>query len=215
MTPDIKAGISNLLSYWIQDAIDSNAGTLGYTWTTPNPQNAYSNAPSFPPTDKIYQTYPYLATPTSPLVQGLGVGDDNMLLYLEMTQHLPFPKERALTYTANWTTPTIPATMCIGSTVFFDSYLMRSMSGNNGDGLLGQLNAATWMDALSCTASYGLTSKFSWNWGWASHDPTFFDWKPNGLGYTWHQTSSKSARDNSSPGCYAESSITSMFLRQY
>lgn len=71
----------------------------------------------------MYQTYPYLANPTSDRVQGLDVGDDNVLLYLELTQPLPFPTEKALAYKANWTTPGISATMCIGSSVFFDSYL--------------------------------------------------------------------------------------------
>lgn len=85
-----------------------------------------------------------------------------MLLYLEMTQHLPFPTEKALTYKGNWTTPSIPATKCIGSS---DSYLMRSMSGSNGNGLLGQINVATWMDSLKATASYGLKCNFSWDWG--------------------------------------------------
>ncbi|KAI4218118.1 MAG: hypothetical protein L6R36_009119, partial [Xanthoria steineri] len=148
----MKVALKFVLGDWANDAADLNAGTLGYVWTTPNPQKAYSNAPMFPPTDKMFQTYPYLATPTSVPVQGLDIGEDNMLLYLEMTQHMSIPDERALPYKANWTTPNIPATMCIGSAVFFDSFLMRSMYGNDGKGLLGQINAATGMDALNTTA---------------------------------------------------------------
>ncbi len=208
----MKIALNLVLSVWANDAADSNAGTLGYVWTTRSPYGAYPNAPAFAPTDKIFQTYPYLATPTSVPVQGLDIGEDNMLLYLGMTQYMSFPPERAIPYKANWTTPNIPATMCIGSAVFFDSFLMRSMYGNDGKGLLGQINAATWMDALNTTAKYGIKSSFSWEWGLAPHDPWFYDWDSNGPGYVWHQRSEKSATDNTSPGCYAKSGITSKSL---
>lgn len=212
MTNDIRDGLSNFIRHWTIGASDSNAGTLGYSWTTSNPQDVYHAAPTFPPTDKLYQTYYYLGSSTSSPVEGLDVGDKNMLLYLEMTDHQPFPKERYLDYSGNWTTSDIPATMCIGSSIFFDSYLMRSMSGS---GLLSKLNYATYIEAISCFCDYGTDSEFRWNYSKRDHssDLSFFDWKRSGSGWEWKLETYAHDQDypmfdDSASGTGCENSVT-------
>ncbi|KAL9584264.1 MAG: hypothetical protein Q9203_004734 [Teloschistes exilis] len=98
-------------------------------------------------------------------------------------------------------------TMCIGSSVFFDNFLIRSMSGNNGEGLFGRLNAGTWIDALGCTAKFGISCESTWKWGQADHDPTFYDWQCNALDWVWHQSTKESAKDKPVEGFDAETSI--------
>ncbi|KAL8635012.1 MAG: hypothetical protein Q9228_007455 [Teloschistes exilis] len=81
------------------------------------------------------------------------------------------------------------------------------MSGNNGEGLFGRLNAGTWIDALGCTAKFGISCESTWKWGQADHDPTFYDWQCNALDWVWHQSTKESAKDKPVEGFYAETSI--------
>jgi hypothetical protein len=192
---------------WLAQAQAANAGSLGYTWTTQVPQQAYGNAPSFPPTDLIFQCYPYYAKGQTVPTEGLGpAGDNNMLLYLEMTDLRPPPKERSLNYSGNWSTPSIPGSMCISTQVFWNEYLLRD---DTMGPLLTMMNKATWVEALKTSASYGLTCYFSWTQGINQpHPDSFYDWVPksDGTGWTWNQTTNQSDTDNSSPGCSATAS---------
>lgn len=208
MTDDIKDGLSNFIRHWTKGASESHAGTLGYAWTTSSPSDVYQEAPTFPPTDKIYQTYPYLGSPASDPVEGLDVGDKNVLLYLEMTNGQPFPKERYLNYSGNFTTSDIPATMCIGSSVFFDSYLMRSMTGS---GLLAKLNYATSIEAISTWCNYAIPyCEYTWEYNKVDHsgDMSYFDWERSGAGWTWNRTTKKNDEDYPTPGFGCENSLT-------
>ncbi|KAH8908608.1 hypothetical protein BR93DRAFT_976753 [Coniochaeta sp. PMI_546] len=194
---------------WLTNASEAGAGTMAYSVTTNNPGAAYPNAPSFPPTDLIFQCMPYYAPGQTAPTEGLGpAGDNNMLLYLEMSNNTAPPKERSLAYSGNWVTPSIPATMCISSDIFWNDYLLSST--NHLGPLLTMINQVTWVEAVDCTADYWSDS-FSWTIGVNyPHPDSFWDWSPksDGTGWTWSQTQGKNARDHSSPGCEALSSVT-------
>ena len=70
-------------------------------------------------------TYSYLGLLGSDPVKRPGVAKKNVLLFLEMTDGQPSPEERYLEFSGNRATSQIPAIMCIGSPLFFDSHLMR------------------------------------------------------------------------------------------
>ncbi len=195
---------------WLAGASAAQAGTMAYTVTTADPDAAYPAAPSFPPTDLIFQCMPYYANGQTKPTEGLGAaGDNNMLLYLEMANKTPPPKERSLAYSGNWVTPSIPGTMCISSDVFWGDFLL---SGTNTMGpLLTTINQGTWVEAVACTADYWGDS-FSWTIGaHYPHPDDFWAWSPksDGTGWTWTQSQNVSAQDYSSPGCEATSSVTS------
>lgn len=199
---------------WLTNASEAGAGTMAYTVTTGDPAAAYPAAPSFPPTDLIFQCMPYYAPGQTVPTEGLGpVGDNNMLLYLEMANKTPPPKERSLAYSGNWVTPSIPATMCIATDIFWNDFLL---SGTNYTGpLLTMINKVTWVEAVDCGAHYWSDS-FNWTIGVNyPHPDDFWAWsvKPDGTGWTWTQTQEKDARDHSSPGCEAKSSVTSTHSR--
>jgi hypothetical protein len=195
---------------WLASQEVANTGTVGYSWTTKHPAKAYPNAPSFPPTDLIFQCYPYYAEGQKIPTEGLGpAGDYNMLLYLEMTGNRPPPKERSLTYTGNWATPSIPASMCISTEVFWNDYLLQDSTMGP---LLVLMNQATWVEAVATTADY-FKDSYSYTIGaHFGHDSDFWAWTPksNNLGWTWSQTQQQTAKDHSSPGCEARSLLKSM-----
>ena len=200
---------------WMANASDASAGTMAYSVTTSNPNSAYPSAPSFPPTDMIFQCMPYYAPGQTTPSEGLGpAGDNNMLLYLEMSNNTPPPKERSIAYSGNWVTPSIPASMCIATDVFWNDYLLSSTNALGP--LLTMINKVTWVEAVDCTADYGLTTTFGWTIGVNyPHPDTFWDWSPkaDGTGWTWSQSQEKDATDHSSPGCEAKSSVKSAYPR--
>ena len=119
-----------LMTSWgisVADAVKSEPrkATIGYSVQTKTPSTVNEEAPTFPPTSVKFQNYEYLAPDQSTPTDGPGPkGDNNVLLYLEMTQNLDFPKE-PLTYSGNFVTAGMDGTICISRDVFFDSYLLR------------------------------------------------------------------------------------------
>ncbi|KZF24923.1 hypothetical protein L228DRAFT_280214 [Xylona heveae TC161] len=113
----------------ITDAVNEEPRktTIGYSAKVNDPNSVNEEAPTFPPTSVKFQNYEYLAQGQTTPTDGVGAkGDNNVLLYLEMTQHQSFPPEQQLTYSGNFVTPDMDGTICISREVFFDSYLLRT-----------------------------------------------------------------------------------------
>ncbi|KEF61147.1 uncharacterized protein A1O9_02712 [Exophiala aquamarina CBS 119918] len=97
---------------------------------------------TFAPTAQRLQCLPYRKDGKDPISEGLTQeGDKNLLVYVSMTQNQAFPEIWMLPYSGNWCVPpSIPATMAIGRTVFFDSFLIPR---------LNEINKATFIKATA------------------------------------------------------------------
>ena len=111
----------------VADAVkkEPRKATIGYSVKAKDPKTVNEAAPTFPPTSVKFQNYEYKGPSQDNATDGPGPkGDNNVLLYLEMTQNLSFPKEM-LTYSGNFVTSDMLGTICIGRDIFFASYLLR------------------------------------------------------------------------------------------
>ncbi|KAE9371699.1 hypothetical protein N431DRAFT_467860 [Stipitochalara longipes BDJ] len=214
-TEDIKITFQYCVSRHISEMLkDRTSQTIGYTWTTQNPEGAYVKAPSFPPTAMILQSYPYYEDGQIEPVVGLGKGDNNMLLYSEMTNKRPIPKEQKIIWKGNFISPspTPPktaalATMTIGTQVFWNEFLL----GNSLGPLLTRMNEATWLEAKVCRAEYGaIENDFEYDVGPVdTRPPSFYDWVPkdDGTGWKWEKTTGLVDEDTPTDGFSAEAGL--------
>jgi hypothetical protein len=173
--------------------------TIGYSAQANDPKTVNKAAPTFPPTSFRFQNYEYLAPGQSDPTDGLGAkGDSNVLLYLEMTQHLDLPKDM-LTYSGNFVTPSMDGTICISKEVFLESYLLRDTAP-----LLNMLNQYTyaWIkpdrnihasQRISDPQQYLLVGPGSPRDG----DPSFFSFSPvQGSSTQWEWSKSNHTEDS-------------------
>ncbi|EAW09128.1 uncharacterized protein ACLA_078770 [Aspergillus clavatus NRRL 1] len=119
--------------------------------------------------------------------EGLGPdGENNMLLYLQMTENRAFPDIRLLEYSGNYVSPGINGTIIIDRNIIWDSYLFRQSPSQ----LLSLFNAYTyaWIDSAD------IPDILAEQWRIAPGDPShssgasFYAWKestPNALTWTW------------------------------
>ena len=113
--------------------------TVGYASKAIDPNSVNEAAPTFPPTSLRFQNYEYIKPGGKSPTDGPGdKGDHNVLLYLEMTQHLDLPSD-PLPYSGNFVTPVMDGTICISKEVFMESYLLRETGP-----LLNTLNQYTY-----------------------------------------------------------------------
>ncbi|KAL3468841.1 hypothetical protein BJX99DRAFT_265773 [Aspergillus californicus] len=77
---------------------DRQTRTIGYGLHTEKPKSVNEQAPTFPPTALKFQTYEYRAPGQDRPPEGLGAGDNNAMLYLQMTDHQDFPSDAILRY---------------------------------------------------------------------------------------------------------------------
>ncbi|KAF7974326.1 hypothetical protein HWV62_12372 [Athelia sp. TMB] len=113
-------------------------------------------SPTFAPTSLNFQNFPFVTTS----YEGTKRGENNMLVYLQMTQArqlpldlLPFPK-------ANWVVPATPrydGTLCFSKATFLEKWLLPQLAPLN--------NATTWVTVIdqapgSGPAPYGLKGHF-------------------------------------------------------
>jgi hypothetical protein len=191
---------------------DHQKCTLGYCLTTTKPETVNPPAPTFPPTLLKHQHYKYIAQGKSSADEGLDEGKNNMLLYLEMTQNQPFPREDILEYSGNFITPGMKGSSCISRDLFWDSYLLRNSplttagGGGNADSpppLLREFNrhAYAWLGDFHIWASH-YTAGISWSYGFGhtdwepSHDASFFAWKKvSPTEWEWSLTEEKLGSD--------------------
>lgn len=191
MTEDEKSYLGLILGHWYvgEDSkwLDRKKRTLAYALHTDKPQTVNEEAPSFPPTSLKLQTYPYIAPNETKPGQGLGsVGENNMLLYLQMTDNKPFPDDRILEYSGNYVSKGMNGTFIIDRNIIWDSYLFRTTAPK----LLPMFNVYTyaWVASASNTNLFG--EQWSIGLGDPSHssDASFYAWKQSdtdALTWTW------------------------------
>ncbi|KAI0114103.1 hypothetical protein GGR51DRAFT_477662 [Nemania sp. FL0031] len=163
---------------------DRQKRTLAYALHTAKPETVNEEAPSFPPTSLKLQTYPYIAPNQTEPSEGLEDGENNMLLYLQMTKNRPFPAVRLLEYSGNYVSPGINGTIIIDRDIFWDSYLFRSSPSQ----LLSLFNVYTYAWVGSASIPDILAEQWTIASGIHSNDPSFYAWKQsasNPLTWTW------------------------------
>ena len=174
--------------------------TIGYAAHTDDPNSINAAAPTFPPTSFRFQNYEYIGPGQSKPTDGPGVkGDNNVLLYLEMTQNLSLPTDM-LSHSGNFVTKDMDGTICISKEVFLETYLLRDTAPL----LLNTLNRNThaWIkpnrnihsgDRISDPQQYLIVGPVSPN----DKDLSFFSFTPvqgSNTKYKW--TNSESTEDS-------------------
>ncbi|KAI0548371.1 hypothetical protein F4679DRAFT_321897 [Xylaria curta] len=189
VSDDEKTYLSLILGKWYVGADskwqDRQKRTLAYALHTAKPETVNEEAPSFPPTSLKLQTYPYIAPNQTKPGEGLGEsGENNMLLYLQMTKNRPFPDVRLLEYSGNYVSPGINGTIIIDRDIFWDSYLFRTIPSQ----LLSLFNVYTYAWVGSASIPNTLGEQWTIASGSHSNDPNFYAWKQsasNPLTWTW------------------------------
>ncbi|KAG6040395.1 hypothetical protein E4U41_000679 [Claviceps citrina] len=191
LSEDEKTYLSIILGHWYvgKDSKweDRRKRTLAYALHTSKPETVNEQAPSFPPTSLKLQTYPYIAPNETTPGEGLGpVGENNMLLYLQMTQNRNFPNIRLVEYSGNYVCPGVNGTIIIDRNIIFDSYLFRTKPPQ----LLLLFNAYTyaWVGSASIPNIMAETWEIAVDPSHSS-DSSFYAWHPSGsdsLTWTWN-----------------------------
>ncbi|KAF8253325.1 hypothetical protein K440DRAFT_657304 [Wilcoxina mikolae CBS 423.85] len=177
---DQKAYLTLYLNKYVEQLKGGEHNILGYAVTVPDPAVANPYAPTFPPTDLQFQTYAYRSGGDASAPPQPGY---NMLLFLEMTEHRPFPPA-ALNWSGNWLIPNMAGTMAISKQNFWNRYLLPK---------LVDINHKTIVHISSVRVS-GLNTTWSWN----KYDEGLKDysWKDTTNGATFHYESSQSDSEN-------------------
>ncbi|OJJ75795.1 hypothetical protein ASPBRDRAFT_38097 [Aspergillus brasiliensis CBS 101740] len=203
LSEDQKSYLGLILGHWYTDPDtskwkDRQKRTLAYALHTDKPETVNEEAPSFPPTSLKLQTYPYIAPNETKPGQGLGsAGDNNMLLYLQMTDKRPFPDVRLLEYSGNYVSKGMNGTIIIDRDIIWDSYLFRTTAPK----LLSQFNVYTYAWVASASNPNLFGEQWSIGLGDPSHssDASFYAWKQSGsdnLTWTWTPSNEEQKYNN-------------------
>ncbi|PWY66691.1 hypothetical protein BO83DRAFT_367079 [Aspergillus eucalypticola CBS 122712] len=192
LTEDEKSYLGLILGHWYVGEnskwLDRKKRTLAYALHTDKPKTVNEEAPSFPPTSLKLQTYPYIAPNETKPGQGLGsVGENNMLLYLQMTDNQPFPDVRVLEYSGNYVSKGMNGTFIIDRSIIWDSYLFRTTAPK----LLPMFNVYTYAWVASASNPNLFGEQWSIGLGDPSHssDASFYAWKQSDTdALTWKWT---------------------------
>lgn len=196
---------------------DREKRTIAYGLRTGDPGSVNAPAPSFPPTGLKFQTYEYVAPNETKPEEGIGKGDNNMLLYLQMTDHESFPDVAILEYSGNYTSRDMDVTMCIGRDILWDKYLLRGLTPSTQP-LLQIFNQYTyaWVDQVKGSNPV-LTVDWKIGMGDPNHhstDPKFYSWsRINSNDYkewTWNPNENEQKFDHQwqDDGAFASMHIT-------
>jgi hypothetical protein len=118
--------------YFTERAKNSNDSVIHYLPKVGSAQKGYA-IPTIPPTDLTFQNLPFVVSASD---QGK-VGPNSMLVYLQMTQNHPLPRD-LLAVSANWvvpspndTTATYDGTVALSKATFLDGWLMPKLAEFN------------------------------------------------------------------------------------
>ncbi|RDW94225.1 uncharacterized protein DSM5745_01547 [Aspergillus mulundensis] len=136
------------------------------TWSS-----TVSTSLSYTPTAVKFQTHEYRPRGVDPPQEGIGPGDNNMLLYLEMTDHAAFPSDAILPYSGNLVAAGMSGTMLISQQNFWTRYLLRDTEPL----ILADLNQATWPYVASTNLAT-MFPEYDIRLGASSHGNAFFAW---------------------------------------
>ncbi|GLA05510.1 hypothetical protein AnigIFM60653_006001 [Aspergillus niger] len=179
--------LAGILAKWYIDEgpmTERQNRTIGYGLHTSNPSSVNEDAVTFPPTSLKFQTYGYIAPGKTEPDEGIGAGDKNMLLYLQMTDNKPFPSDAFLAYSGNFVAAGMDGTMAIDRGIIWDSYLLRTTNE-----LLNTLNHATYVWIKHADIDKATNPNWEIGVGDSIHSasPDFFYWEPSTgtMSWTW------------------------------
>lgn len=187
---DDKYTLGSILAKWyIEEGpmTERRNRTIGYNMLTSKPSSVNQQAPTFPPTSLKFQTYEYIGPGQTKPSEGIPAGDNNMLLYLQMTDNKPFPPTTILPYTGNFASSGMDGSMCIGRNIFWDNYLLRVSPATE---LLHTLNHATYVWIKHADIDRTQSPNWEIGVGDSSHSasPPFFHWIKQGImSWAWGQ----------------------------
>lgn len=180
----------SFFSNWMTKAHHNKVNTLGYVLTA---LDAHSKPvtidPTFLPTFNQFQTCEWRAQSSGKAEQGLSAGDNNCLLYLQMTKGNDAPKDLNYNYTGNMVDAGESGTLFVSRKLFWDKWLLPQ---------LRILNCKSYLLAVGAHCSNNEVSPdFEWRWkigdeaakekGRGEQDP-FYDFHPSNtqaLGFSW------------------------------
>lgn len=188
--------LAGILAFWYVDSgvmDDRRKRTIGYGLYTANPDSVNGQAPTFPPTSLKFQTYEYIAPGESKPQEGIGKGDNNMLLYLQMTGNKDFPNGAILPYSGNFVSDGMDGTMCVSQEIFWQDYLLRKSTPR----LLQSINPVTYAWVKSTDQSNSSLPQFNIALGDSGHEDDFFLWNPEAvMDWTWEPEDSEQHFNN-------------------
>lgn len=114
----------------------NQANTLGYSITTPTPDNGAAQVlPTFTPTFNQFQTGEWRSPNGAKAGKGIPSGNFNQLLYLQVTDNTPIPDtdKRAYSYTGNLVDDGKAGTLLISRKLFWDKWLLPQLQVLNWD----------------------------------------------------------------------------------
>ncbi|KAF7974340.1 hypothetical protein HWV62_12400 [Athelia sp. TMB] len=103
-------------------------------------------APTIVPTSLNFQNFPFVLS--SMATEGEKNNDNNMLIYLQMTENRKFPPDLLPFPKANWVVPSTPrydGTVCLSKSTFLDSWLLPRLAQFN--------NTTTWYSVIEDDSS--------------------------------------------------------------
>ncbi|QRV95145.1 hypothetical protein RhiJN_23163 [Ceratobasidium sp. AG-Ba] len=211
LTAERQVHLGTLLKSWIEDLKKQTDeghthNILGYSVSVGHPKAGYPTGPTLVPTSMTHQNYHFLASRGSSPVSDLfgadkETGNNNMLLYLEMTNHNLLP-EAALNYSANWVVnepgqPVKDGTLAIASKCFFENYLLPKLAIVNRNTAIKALRAEHHgYEVNEIHFDFQIGKTFDEN-----SDPKSYQWKKadQPLSWVFEDESSKGSTNNSFP----------------
>lgn len=134
---DSNSNWITFISTWMMKAHMANVNTLGYVLTALDSSHTPTTiAPTFMPTFNQFQTCEWRSQSDSKAVQGIPSGDNNCLLYLQMTKGSDAPDSLHYAYTGNMVDDQETGTLFISRKLFWDKWLLPQLTVLNYKTLL-------------------------------------------------------------------------------
>jgi hypothetical protein len=178
---DSNGNWMEFFSTWMNSAHRAKVNTLGYSITALDPATKPTTIdPTFMPTFNEFQTCQW-NDPSGNTATGIPAGNNNCLLYAQMTANADAPTPLYYTYTGNMVDAGETATLFISKKVFWDEWLLPQLT---------TLNYQTWLVATYASCDNNEVNpnwKFNWSIGpdaatFAGYTDgaqnPFYAWKP-------------------------------------
>lgn len=189
-----EESLVKLLDIYIDTLKKHNEGgsecVFGYKVNFHLPKKAYPHAPALVPTTVAYQSSPYLTgnseQPAAGLFEQSGdIADNNVLLYLEMTNH-ESSVATGLETRSNWVVPKtgeklLDGSVAIAKQCFFDKYLLPKLAVINRDTAISAIQAKhDGFDPISIKFHFEIGKKFN-----ERSDPIDYQWRTTNDPLVW------------------------------
>ncbi|KAL8808951.1 MAG: hypothetical protein Q9200_003857 [Gallowayella weberi] len=206
----LQPAFSLVLNKWVE-VLQDQVIDICYHGTAPDKSSIVNPiAPSFPPEDVLFQTYPF----KNPNGAAISEADKSMnaLLYLE-TCIKPVPTNTLLNWTGNFITngddgkANVNGSMFISRKLFFERFLLPLLKEFNLRSQITPTSAKNWIDGLMFKFQWGFMS--GWDPAHTSVSDSYYDWTSNipNRKFTWSKTKAD-AKDNAGSTGFMRSRLT-------